>query len=191
MLPASGLLGRHQSAGEESEARPRAARQERQARQFQRVESLWRISSPSPFLLEKKKKGCGPEGVRFSALLPPQPTSCFSLHSHTFTAPVWLQSNTSFFLFLFLFLLLLLLLVHYHPSEFSEMHALGNERRGRREAFSSLLGKTGQRERDIKKQSKGWPSIYFFPSFFLFLHFFDPVLALPSRGHRARENQDL
>jgi hypothetical protein len=78
-----------------------------------------------------------------------------------------MQNNISFFLFLFfffLFLLLVLLLVSYHPSEFSEMHALGNERRGR----LSLLGRKVQGREAPQKQSKGWPSIFFFSTSFSF-----------------------
>jgi hypothetical protein len=89
----------------------------------------------------------GREIVSASFLPPAYELRAFFLQSHTLTtssgAKQYLPLPPSFSL---------LLLVHYHPSGFSEMHALGNSGAGG-EILFSLLGKkkNGIRQRDHRK----------------------------------------
>jgi hypothetical protein len=122
-----------------------------------------------------------------SASFYPQSTSyeLFSLPSHTLTT----SSGAKQYLLL---LLLppphpLLLLVHYHPSGFSEMHALGNSGAGGEILFSLLGKKMGLGREIIEKQSKGM-AIFFvsnFPSSLL------PSKAICSESQKPRARPTL
>jgi hypothetical protein len=125
----------------------------------------------------------GREIVSASFLPPAYELRAFFLQSHTLTtssgAKQYLPLPPSFSL---------LLLVHYHPSGFSEMHALGNSGAGG-EILFSLLGKRkmGLGREIIEKQSKGM-AIFFrfnFPSSLL------PTKAICSKSEKPRARLTL